>query len=431
MNFGKIGIGNRNSTSQLMVRPKLENFPENKKLKDFYKISEFKKFNIESNKNLNNNENIDIYSNQSELNIREKFNTECYEDKEFQVVNSFLQLEYEYDVHQTDIESIEKQLRNRMFFNETFNTGIFSEFDFFDKTRDIIITSLTPFKIKNNEEKKNKIDLLTLTNNEINNNLILDICINNQIIDFSKTNNEIKLYKSSQDNSSFEDETVIIKKGKAIFEYENQIMSYLKLNDIERQIEICYNIDEDEPLDYNSYAFFKSNIIKEKNKDLKNKLKLILRTLNYVDPVSKIPILSNKIKNNILRAWKENYNNQMKILLEQKKAELEEKKINKERKQLINEIISFHSNKQRNSVNYIFKNSDSTSPPISPMKKKRKITGSQSIEKLKDKRRKSLIFFPHKHHILHSSVSRKTFNTKLNSSRSLIKQINVKNKNKK
>ena len=431
MNFGKIGIGNRNSTSQLMVRPKLENFPENKKLKDFYKISEFKKFNIESNKNLNNNENIDIYSNQSELNIREKFNTECYEDKEFQVVNSFLQLEYEYDVHQTDIESIEKQLRNRMFFNETFNTGIFSEFDFFDKTRDIIITSLTPFKIKNNEEKKNKIDLLTLTNNEINNNLILDICINNQIIDFSKTNNEIKLYKSSQDNSSFEDETDIIKKGKAIFEYENQIMSYLKLNDIERQIEICYNIDEDEPLDYNSYAFFKSNIIKEKNEDLKNKLKLILRTLNYVDPVSKIPILSNKIKNNILRAWKENYNNQMKILLEQKKAELEEKKINKERKQLINEIISFHSNKQRNSVNYIFKNSDSTSPPISPMKKKRKITGSQSIEKLKDKRRKSLIFFPHKHHILHSSVSRKTFNTKLNSSRSLIKQINVKNKNKK
>ena len=431
MNFGKIGIGNRNSTSQLMVRPKLENFPENKKLKDFYKISEFKKFNIESNKNLNNNENIDIYSNQSELNIREKFNTECYEDKEFQVVNSFLQLEYEYDVHQTDIESIEKQLRNRMFFNETFNTGIFSEFDFFDKTRDIIITSLTPFKIKNNEEKKNKIDLLTLTNNEINNNLILDICINNQIIDFSKTNNEIKLYKSSQDNSSFEDETVIIKKGKAIFEYENQIMSYLKLNDIERQIEICYNTGQDEPLDYNSYTFFKSNIIKEKNKDLKNKLKLILRTLNYVDPVSKIPILSNKIKNNILRAWKENYNNQMKILLEQKKAELEEKKINKERKQLINEIISFHSNKQRNSVNYIFKNSDSTSPPISPMKKKRKITGSQSIEKLKDKRRKSLIFFPHKHHILHSSVSRKTFNTKLNSSRSLIKQINVKNKNKK
>ena len=431
MNFGKIGIGNRNSTSQLMVRPKLENFPENKKLKDFYKISEFKKFNIESNKNLNNNENIDIYSNQSELNIREKFNTECYEDKEFQVVNSFLQLEYEYDVHQTDIESIEKQLRNRMFFNETFNTGIFSEFDFFDKTRDIIITSLTPFKIKNNEEKKNKIDLLTLTNNEINNNLILDICINNQIIDFSKTNNEIKLYKSSQDNSSFEDETDIIKKGKAIFEYENQIMSYLKLNDIERQIEICYNTGQDEPLDYNSYTFFKSNIIKEKNKDLKNKLKLILRTLNYVDPVSKIPILSNKIKNNILRAWKENYNNQMKILLEQKKAELEEKKINKERKQLINEIVSFHSNKQRNSVNYIFKNSDSTSPPISPMKKKRKITGSQSIEKLKDKRRKSLIFFPHKHHILHSSVSRKTFNTKLNSSRSLIKQINVKNKNKK
>ena len=430
MNFVKIGIENINSTSQLTVKPKLEIFPENEKLKDFSKVSEFKKFNIENNNNLNKNENKDLYSTQSELNIQEQFNSECFEEKEFQIVNSFLNVENEFENdYQYDIENTEKELRKRMFFNEKFNTNIFSDFDFFDKTRDIIINSLAPFKFKNN--KKNKIDLLTLQNEEINNNLILDLCIDNQIRDFSKNNNNINLFQSSQDNISFEDEADIIEKEKAIFEYENQIMSYLKLNDIERQIEICYNIGQDEPLDYNSYTFFKSNIIKEKNKDLKNKLKLILRTLNYVDPVSKIPILSNKIKNNILKAWKENYNNQMKILLEQKKAELEEKKINKERKQLINEIVSFHSNKQRNSVNYIFKNSDSTSPPISPMKKKRKITGSQSIEKLKDKRRKSLIFFPHKHHILHSSVSRKTFNTKLNSSRSLIKQIKVKNKNKK
>ena len=426
----KFGLGNRNSASQLTIKPKLEFFTENTKLEDFYKVSEFKQFNIENNKNLNKNENKDVYSSQTDLNLREIFNSEFFEDKEFQIVNSFLKIENEYDNdNQSDIENTEKQLRKKMFFNENFNAGIFSDFDFFDKTRDLIINSLTPYKINNN--KTNKIDLLTLKNEEINNNLILDLCIENEIIDFSKKNNQIKLFQSSQDNSSFVDETDIIEKEKAIFEYENQIMSYLKLNDIERQIEICYNTGQDEPLDYNSYTFFKSNIIKEKNKDLKNKLKLILRTLNYVDPVSKIPILSNKIKNNILKAWKENYNNQMKILLEQKKAELEEKKINKERKQLINEIISFHSNKQRNSVNYIFKNSDSTSPPISPMKKKRKITGSQSIENLKDKRRKSLIFFPHKHHILHSSVSRKNFNTKLNSSRSLIKQINVKNKNKK
>ena len=300
--------------------------------------------------------------------------------------------------------------------------NIFSDFDFFDKTRDIIINSLAPFKFKNN--KKNKIDLLTLQNEEINNNLILDLCIDNQIRDFSKNNNNINLFQSSQDNISFEDETDIIEKEKAIFEYENQIMSYLKLNDIERQIEICYNIDEDEPLDYNSYAFFKSNIIKEKNKDLKNKLKLILRTLNYVDPVSKIPILSNKIKNNILRAWKENYNNQMKILLEQKKAELEEKKINKERKQLINEIVSFHSNKQRNSVNY----TESTSSQLSPMKRKRKITGKQNIENFRESRRKSLMFFSNKNQI--SPVSKNNINTKIKFSKSLIMK-NGKYKNKK
>ena len=427
----KFGLGNRNSASQLTIKPKLEIFTENKKLKDFYKVSEFKQFNIENNKNLNKNENKDVYSSQTDLNLREIFNSEFFEDKEFQIVNSFLKIENEYDNdNQSDIENTEKQLRKKMFFNENFNAGIFSDFDFFDKTRDLIINSLAPYKINNN--KTNKIDLLTLKNEEINNNLILDLCIENEIIDFSKKNNQIKLFQSSQDNSSFVDETDIIEKEKAIFEYENQIMSYLKLNDIERQIEICYNIGQDEPLDYNSYTFFKSNIIKEKNKDLKNKLKLILRTLNYVDPVSKIPILSNKIKNNILRAWKENYNNQLKILLEQKRAELEEKKLNKERKQLINEIVSFHSIKHRNSINYIFKNSDliSTPIPLSPMKRKRKITGNQNIENIKESRRKSLMFFPHKNHILNLPTSRNNLNTNLNISKSLT-QMNGKNKNKK
>ncbi len=423
MNFVKIGIENRNSTSQLTVKPKLEIFPENEKLKDFSKVSEFKKFNIENNNNLNKNENKDLYSTQSELNIQEQFNSECFEEKEFQIVNSFLNVENEFENdYQYDIENTEKELRKRMFFNEKFNTNIFSDFDFFDKTRDIIINSLAPFKFKNN--KKNKIDLLTLQNEEINNNLILDLCIDNQIRDFSKNNNNINLFQSSQDNISFEDETDIIEKEKAIFEYENQIMSYLKLNDIERQIEICYNIDEDEPLDYNSYAFFKSNIIKEKNKDLKNKLKLILRTLNYVDPVSKIPILSNKIKNNILRAWKENYNNQMKVLLEQKKAELEEKKINKERQKLINEIYSFHSIKHRNTMNY----TESTSSQLSPMKRKRKITGKQNIENFRESRRKSLMFFSNKNQI--SPVSKNNINTKIKFSKSLIMK-NGKYKNKK
>ena len=423
MNFVKIGIENRNSTSQLTVKPKLEIFPENEKLKDFSKVSEFKKFNIENNNNLNKNENKDLYSTQSELNIQEQFNSGCFEEKEFQIVNSFLNVENEFENdYQYDIENTEKELRKRMFFNEKFNTNIFSDFDFFDKTRDIIINSLAPFKFKNN--KKNKIDLLTLQNEEINNNLILDLCIDNQIRDFSKNNNNINLFQSSQDNISFEDETDIIEKEKAIFEYENQIMSYLKLNDIERQIEICYNIDEDEPLDYNSYAFFKSNIIKEKNKDLKNKLKLILRTLNYVDPVSKIPILSNKIKNNILRAWKENYNNQMKVLLEQKKAELEEKKINKERQKLINEIYSFHSIKHRNTMNY----TESTSSQLSPMKRKRKITGKQNIENFRESRRKSLMFFSNKNQI--SPVSKNNINTKIKFSKSLIMK-NGKYKNKK
>ena len=171
----KFGLGNRNSASQLTIKPKLEIFTENKKLKDFYKVSEFKQFNIENNKNLNKNENKDVYSSQTDLNLREIFNSEFFEDKEFQIVNSFLKIENEYDNdNQSDIENTEKQLRKKMFFNENFNAGIFSDFDFFDKTRDLIINSLAPYKINNN--KTNKIDLLTLKNEEINNNLILDLC---------------------------------------------------------------------------------------------------------------------------------------------------------------------------------------------------------------------------------------------------------------
>jgi hypothetical protein len=84
-------------------------------------------------------------------------------------------------------------------------------------------------------------------------------------------------------------------------------------------------------------------IIKEKNKNLKNKLKLILRTLNYIDPTSHIPILSNTIKNNILRSWKENYVQQLNSLMKEKKKNLEEKKKLKENESFYNEIINMKS----------------------------------------------------------------------------------------
>ena len=120
-------------------------------------------------------------------------------------------------------------------------------------------------------------------------------------------------------------------------------MTYLKLNEIEKQMNINYNTPQDESLDFNAYTFFKSHIIKEKNKALKNKLKLILRTLNYIDPTSHIPILSNTIKNNILRSWKENYVQQLNSLMKEKKKNLEEKKKLKENESFYNEIINMKS----------------------------------------------------------------------------------------
>ena len=179
---------------------------------------------------------------------------------------------------------------------------------------------------------------------------------------------------------------------------------------------INYNTPQDESLDFNAYTFFKSHIIKEKNKALKNKLKLILRTLNYIDPVSKIPVVTNKIKNEILRAWRENYNFQLKQLLEKKKAELEKKKLNKEKKHFMNELINSPSIKKRNSVNYILKNDDSTLTPTSPMKRKRKISGKFNPDFLEENRRKSSILFYRKKQMVRTPIKNKSNSKNISSS---------------
>ena len=80
-------------------------------------------------------------------------------------------------------------------------------------------------------------------------------------------------------------------------------MSYLSVYEIDKENKIDYIYEVDEPFDYGANTFFKS-LNHQRKKNLKNKLKLNLRILNYVDPTSHIHILSNTIKNNILRSWK-------------------------------------------------------------------------------------------------------------------------------
>ena len=417
MNLSKIGLFNRNSVSST-IKPVLELFPENKTLKEFYNVTEFKKMNIERNQNINKKDNFDTYLNQSDLNIKEKFNSILNEEDDFQMVNSFLDLGNENELI-LDFDSENKLnqmkiLRHKILSNKNFYSGIFSDFGFVDKAKDIILSSLT-LNEKENYSANQKIELLNLSKDVLDNDLILDICIN-QHKDYTKIFRNESLVNSSDLYYISEDENLLKEKEKAIFEYKNQIMTYLKLNEIEKQMNINYNTPQDESLDFNAYTFFKSHIIKEKNKALKNKLKLILRTLNYIDPVSKIPVVTNKIKNEILRAWRENYNFQLKQLLEKKKAELEKKKLNKEKKHFMNELINSPSIKKRNSVNYILKNDDSTFTPTSPMKKKRKISGKFNPDFLKENRRKSSILFYRKKQMIRTPIKNKSNSKNISSS---------------
>ena len=417
MNLSKVGLFNRNSVSST-IKPVLELFPENKKLKEFYNVTEFKKMNIERNQNINKKDNFDTYLNQSDLNIKEKFNSILNEEDDFQMVNSFLDLGNENELI-LDFDSENKLnqmkiLRHKILSNKNFYSGIFSDFGFVDKAKDIILSSLT-LNEKENYSANQKIELLNLSKDVLDNDLILDICIN-QHKDYSKIFRNESLVNSSDLYYISEDENLLKEKEKAIFEYKNQIMTYLKLNEIEKQMNINYNTPQDESLDFNAYTFFKSHIIKEKNKALKNKLKLILRTLNYIDPVSKIPVVTNKIKNEILRAWRENYNFQLKQLLEKKKAELEKKKLNKEKKHFMNELINSPSIKKRNSVNYILKNDDSTLTPTSPMKRKRKISGKFNPDFLEENRRKSSILFYRKKQMVRTPIKNKSNSKNISSS---------------
>ena len=317
--------------------PVLEIFKVNEKLNDFYKTTEFKKTLFETKRNNDNGNDTNFNSTEFDINLKEKLEEAKNDEKDFQIVNTFLNLYDEKENNSLDgIKNIDiNNLQKRLLKNQKFSPGIFSEFDFMDKIKNIIINSLEKDANKNTIENNDK--YLNFPK-DIDNDFILDVCLNNNSIDYTKQ----FLYENNNNFLSNEtnDEETLMSKDKAIFEYENQIMSYLSVYEIDKQSKINYIHEVDEKLDYDAYTFFKSMIIKEKNKNLKNKLKLILRTLNYVDPTSHIPILSNTIKNNILRSWKENYVQHLNSLIEQKKRNLEEKKKLKENESFYNEIIN-------------------------------------------------------------------------------------------
>ena len=81
-----------------------------------------------------------------------------------------------------------------------------------DKIKRIIINSLE--KYENNDKNKSNNKYLNFSK-EIDNNFVLDVCLNNNSIDYTKI-----FYYQNNDNYSSDEYDTLISKDKAIFEYE-------------------------------------------------------------------------------------------------------------------------------------------------------------------------------------------------------------------
>ena len=306
----------------ITVNPVLEKYPTNQNLEDFIEVSEFKKFQIENKKIEKEDEDKIIINSKEDIELLEKLHSFLPEDKKFQIQNYFLdvnnniKIDKEYNnnikIFNHDIKNINEKtlaiLNKKKIFNNNFETDNFSNSDFIKNVKSIIINFFyRKFCLKNNQNNENNIK--NNNNNsipeEISNDYIFDQIINTEIPFFFKQ--KIPNSSHSKNNSISENNSNIFSNNDlsdAIYEYENQVLSYMKSNEIDPQITLNFIPEKDERFDIETYLFFKNLIIKEKNKPLKNKIKIVLRAINYKDPIFHREIFDNKIKNKILKYWK-------------------------------------------------------------------------------------------------------------------------------
>ena len=322
----------------------------NHNLEDFSKtIDNFKELKINQKQELVKNEEDDINTLYFEdYELMNLINKREFPDKEFNIVNRFITVEEEetllkkgnednlnINYSSTDDNIIISQLNQKKLFDEDFQPGLFTSFNFKDKIKSLIYNSLTPTKpnFKFNYDyikKRNKMfgsnsskefdssssyDCIKLNNEkEDNDGLILDLCLNdkdlesdNIIINF---NDEIK-EEEKKDGSILDEEKNDFEgfnKKEAIPEYENQIISFQNYYQIEHIGDIMKQpeIEEDS---FNSDLFdYLAKVSKTiQDKGLKNKIKLIMKQIIFQDDKSQKPIFENKEKNELLLYWKNRY----------------------------------------------------------------------------------------------------------------------------
>lgn len=295
-------------------------------------IAEFKKIQNEDKRNNSKSSmNITIINSTNDLNLIETIKDANYPDKQYNIVNSFL-----------DDGNIPRMLNYNIDHN-----NIYSSFSFEDKVNDLINKALNPSEdVYQEKMEENKVEI---TNEDIINKCLYSSPLKQNKISIpssiSSTSKHIRRINTNEDKDT------IIKK-KAIFEYENQIVSYQTLNEIDIKARFAIHPSSDEDIDLESYYFFKALIKTQSNRLLRNKLKLTMKAINYVDPYINKNLLDNSTRNKIYRYWKRQYLKELEKILEEEKERKEKEEAEKSLMKHIKRTTSLrHSDTKLNLIN--------------------------------------------------------------------------------
>lgn len=262
-----------------------ELFQPNTLFDDLLNIAEFKKVQIdEKNINSKSSLNLSTINSTNDINLIESLKSSNYPDKDYKIKNYFLRFESEKE---------NNSITNRIKSPSNFSPGLFSDFSFLDKVTNLVSIALTSDKSIPSLDERETID----------NSYIVDMSLGLSTIKIEKLQTKIE----RQETKKIIKESTDDEKRKAIFEYENQIAAYQTLNDIDIKVRYSWHPPIEEDIDLETYYFFRGLIKQIKNRLLRNKLKLIMKAINYVDPYTNKNLLTNGIKNKIYRYWKKQY----------------------------------------------------------------------------------------------------------------------------
>ena len=337
-------------------------------------IAEFKKIETKTKQNIKQTKTNNPTTTQSpNTDLFTQLSQPDYPDHSYNIINTFLFPDNPNtsflcsDTQHTLTHSYHKVYTDKLLKPKTFSPDIFKSFTFKDKVKDLICKAMS---INNNSLCNDTHNEIQYQHNKSNEDIIIhedtdyiiDMCLNTNI-NFVSTikkekertfdihrykkfdnfnnninNNENKLIDSYDNNNTTDPHN---KSKTFIYEHENQISSYHTLTEIEEKERFGYYNDEDNDLDIEAYHYFIQLTKSQDNPLLRNKLKLIVKSLTYYDPILNKSLIDNQTKNKLFQYWKKQYIKAIELCLDEqrkRKEDQHQKKIKREKRKSRNTV---------------------------------------------------------------------------------------------